>query len=211
MPILNSIHQNIIFPPALKLPEARRNWWKTLPDHWRQVFLQAFFQRMQDDIVSDSDLENLCSTPVLRIVGPEGMHSNYSGTLTDLSGLSQLTTVQYLFVIHCDLESLDGIERMTEMRSLYLHNNKLQDIHQIGKMASLQEIFVADNEIKSISPVKNCRMLHTLSCERNRLQNLDGIKPFHEKHLRTLKCRPNEFLPQREILRVQNEIGIICQ
>lgn len=200
------------FAPGLESTTSRRSWWNSLGSIWQNVYAEAVFQRNSGDTTaSDEDLQALCSATVLRIVGPGGMHPSYSGSLVNLTGLHHLTQLEYLFVMHCQLESLDGIESLVHLKSLYLQNNLLTEISQIRKMASLGELYISNNNIESIAPVKELKTLHTLHCENNAITSLDGIKPYHEKTLKTFKCLPNDQLPHREVIKVQNTYGILCR
>lgn len=200
------------FTPGLESTALRREWWNSLGSIWQQVFEEAVFQRNPGDtIASDDDLLALCGTTVLRIVGPGGMNPSFNGSLINLEGLRRLTQIEYLFVMHCQLESLDGIESLVNLKSLFVQNNNLTEISQIRKMAALGELYISNNFIESIEPVKDMKALHTLHCENNTLTTLEGIKAYHEKTLKILKCQPNDQLPQREVIRVQNTYGILCR
>jgi Leucine-rich repeat (LRR) protein len=199
------------FTPGLENSNTRRDWWSSLSTHWKHVFQQVVFNKSGGNPeITDDELAQLCSTNVLRIVGPGGPNPSYHGSLINLEGLRRLTQLEYLFVMNCQLESLDGIEDHILLKSLFVQNNNLTSIAQIRKMASLEELYISNNQISSIHPLKNCKMLHTVFCEQNTLTSLDGIRPYHEKTLKLFKCKPNDNLPQRELIRIQNTFGILC-
>jgi hypothetical protein len=197
--------------PASNNNGEARDWWNSLPEFWKQVFLEVGVRvAVNSSSISDEDLHTLYTTTVLRIVGPDGSNPNFSGQLHDLEGLRGLEQLEYLFVMHCGLESLHGIEDHVQLKSLFVQNNRLTHFHEIRKMAGLTELYITSNQIDSLEPLEHCKLLETVCCENNQIKSLEGIKPFHEQHLKAFKCRPNDLLPQREIIRVQNTYGILC-
>jgi len=196
--------------PESETTNAEHAWWSSLPTHWKEVFLETGLHNVHSSSIPDEELRALYQTSVLRIVGPGGSNPNFSRSLLDLEGLRGLRKLEYLFVMHCGLESLNGIEELIHMKSLYVQNNRLTEFNAIRRMAQLQELHVSNNQITSLAPLKHCKSLHTVCCENNQFTSLEGLKPFHEKHMRVFKCRPNDLLPQREIIRVQNTYGILC-
>lgn len=202
------IHQ-MIFPLTLSSHDQRIAWWNHLEPHWKQVFIETLLDNQTE--IGEQQLALICSSQVLRIVGPEGSYPNFTGTLQNLEGLRALTQIEYLFVTHCALQNLDGIEGHRSIKSLFVNNNQLTTISQIRYMGNLEELYISNNAIESIAPVRYCRSLHTLHCEGNRLLSLQGIDRHHEKHLRVFRCLPNTHLPQREIIRIENTYGILCR
>ena len=196
--------------PGYESNNAEKTWWSSLSTHWKSVFFETGAIRGNPESISDAELTACYQSPVLRIVGPDGSNSNYSGGLLDLEGLRGLYHLEYLFVMHCGLETLAGIEDLVYLKALYLQNNRLTEFQAIRKMTQLQELHISNNQITSLAPLKYCKSLHKVYCENNFITSLDGLEPDHEKYLRVFKCRPNEHLPQREIIRVQNTYGILC-
>ena len=197
------------FPLTLSSHDQRQTWWNSLPPLWKQVFIETLLNNNTN--ITAQSLELICASQVIRIVGPDGSYPNFTGTLQNLEGLRALTQIEYLFVTHCRLESLDGIESHRGLKSLFVNNNQLSSIGQVRYLGNLEELYIGNNAIESITPVRYCRALHTLHCEGNRLLSLQGIDRHHEKHLRIFRCLPNAYLPQREIIRIQNTYGILCR
>jgi hypothetical protein len=199
-----------IFPPGLQHQADREHWWNSLSTHWQHVFKETGFGKRPEDEITDAELALLCSTCVLRIMGPTGSYPNFSGTLSDLRGLQALTNIEYLFVMHCELESLDGIENLSNLKSLFVSNNRLTTLEKLQHHPQLEELYAGGNRISSLLPLRSCTNLHTLYCENNALTSLEGITGVHEKRLKQFVCKPNSGISDREIIQFQNDHGILC-
>jgi len=74
------------------------------------------------------------------------------------------------------------------------------------KLDELTELYIQDNMIQDIEPISKLRSLRLLNCVANQISELP-LPP----HLKELYCLPNENMTDREILRVENRLGIRCR
>jgi Leucine-rich repeat (LRR) protein len=78
-------------------------------------------------------------------------------------------------------------------------------------MLELEDLYAQNNGIQDLLPIKGLTNLKTLYVNGNQLQNAEGLTLAHERNLKNLFILPNENLLQREIIRIHNEIGVICR
>ena len=191
---------------SIDLAKARI-WWKTLEMQWKIAFNEAVFGKgptVQPPL--DEELVTLLlRADALRFAGPLASAPNLSNSLTNLTGLSELTHLTYLSFTHSKIKKLEEIKNLVKLQSLFVYNNNLCSLSGIEKMIDLKELYCLQNQITSIQPVKNLINLHTFYINDNRISNLDGITERHSDRLRNFYVEPNENLPHREIIRVQNE------
>ena len=66
------------------------------------------------------------------------------------------------------------------------------------------------NKVESLEPLQRLVQIHTLYCNYNQISSLEGIGPQHSDRLQKFVCLPNEHLPNREVIRMEREVGIRC-
>lgn len=196
----------------LNTPEDRSQWWNNLSEPWKLAIEQSYLKpEISGKSPDDNWLSDFLTTPVIRIVGSSAPYPTTDQLLDDLKPLSVFGQLEHLFVTHVGLKSLDGIGALKTLKSLFVHNNDLTHINDISHLTNLEELYIQHNQIKSLMPVQKLIKLHTLYCVRNAFDNLEGITPQHESHLKRFICLPNEGISFREINRVQADYGIECK
>ena len=182
-------------------------WWEQLEEQWKIAFNQAFWKKA--DLLAqptNDELKDLRTTPTLRIVGPGAPFSNCSIQLTNLKGLTALTQIEMLFLTDHNIRSIESLKKMSKLNTLFIHNNPLKSIDGIQGLKQLKELFIQNTQIESLAPIHSLSSLQTLNCAATQINKL-VIPP----NLKTLMCIPNENLPDREIIRVENRLGIRCR
>jgi Leucine-rich repeat (LRR) protein len=153
----------------------------------------------------------LIGVDTLRLAGPTAFNSNVSTPLTNLSGLLPLYNLKYLSITHMNLREVRSLRHFTKLEHLFLNENQIESLHGIEPLFHLKELYVQHNHLSDLKPVKRLTRLETLYASGNQLTSLQGLTPAHADHMRRCYVLPNEQLRDREILRVQQEAGIICR
>ncbi len=188
---------------------VQANWWKSLTPEWRQAFALSVLKHADEP--GEDELQMLSGLQVLRLAGPSAPFSNCSIELNDLSGVAALTNLETLIVSHHKIETIEPLAGLSNLKSLFLLNNCITSLQGIEGLIGLEQLYVQHNRISSIKELRTLLKLKEVYISDNLLASLEGLTEEHEKTLETLVCRPNEYLRQKEILRVENTYGIICR
>ncbi len=188
---------------------AGKVWWSNLEPQWREAFSCTFFQRNTPP--SADELAQLQATPALRFAGPQAFYPNLSFELTNLSGIQGLLQLETLVVTNHQLQSLEELRTLTALRNLFVQGNKIRSLQGIENLTGLEMLYVQDNLIDSLAAITNLTNLKELYINNNQIASLDGLTEAHADKLENFFCKPNEFLKQKELLRVEREIGIRCR
>ncbi|MEO0338720.1 MAG: leucine-rich repeat domain-containing protein [Bacteroidota bacterium] len=192
---------------------AARNWWDQLEGPWKMVFNEALFNLGPILAMPPDELLLFLKKQitVLRFAGVGALNPNTSVNLTNISGLVGLEHITYLSMSNFTIPSIKALEHHTQLEHLYFYHNQLESLQGIEKMHDLKDLYVHDNRLKDILPIKQLTNLKTAYIAGNELQSLEGITPIHAKALRQFYVYPNDDLPDSEVIRVQNQIGIMCR
>jgi len=190
--------------------EKRATWWTSLEAQWKKAFNQAVLQKENEYQPSDEEIKFVLETPVLRLVGPKGMHPSIDFELTNLSGVRHLTDLNLLVLSQNALTDLEGIEYLTNLQRLFVNSNKLTHLKEVWYLPQLLELNCNANQIVDLLPIANLTNLESLYCCYNRLNTLDGILKDHTDKLKEFRCLPNDKVTEEEIDRVK-AMGIVCQ
>lgn len=188
-------------------PRLTIEWWNSLEDQWKKAFNEAFWNKGSVlDAPSEAELVDISTTPTLRIVGPEAPFPNCSFELTNLSGCSELTTVETFVVTFHQIESIKELSKHTKLNAVFLISNKIKSLEGLEHATAMRDLYVQDNQIESLAPIANLSGLKLLNCVTNKLSKVElppNIKEFY--------CLPNENITDREVMRIENDLGIRCR
>jgi len=92
-----------------------------------------------------------------------------SESLTDLSPLTNNTTIENLELNVNEVESISDLSGMTLLKSLYVRGNRLSDISTLSEFHSLEECGFKSNS------------LETITADFSKLTNLTYIKIISDK------------------------------
>ena len=185
-------------------------WWNNLPPYWKAAFNEAVLGKHANDVPTEPDLQKIHSATVLRFAGPRAPYPNLRVELPNLAGLEGLKNLEILVVTHHQISDLRGLEQLTRLKSLFLFNNRITHLRGVEKMPHLEELYFQSNEVSSLEPLRGLTKLKKVYCSNNALTSFEGITPAHARSLTAFYCFPNEAIPQKEILRMENRIGIRC-
>ena len=186
-----------------------QGWWKQLEPQWKQAF--GLIATGHQNEPTDVELETVFSTPTIRLAGPTAPFPNTQFELTNLSGLQYLSNLSIVIITHHKIEDIEALSHFSNLKSLFLFNNKIKSLHGIEELIRLEQLYVQCNEITSIKPIEQLINLKEFYINDNRIETLDGLTEKHSDKLTMFMCRPNERLSQKEIIRAENELGIICR
>ncbi|MEM6772539.1 MAG: leucine-rich repeat domain-containing protein, partial [Bacteroidota bacterium] len=193
--------------------QRARQWWRDLELQWKLAYNEAVFgvgptvEPPHDDHL----MLLLLQIDTLRFAGPGAENANVTTPLTNLSGLIPLYHLSYLSVTFMHLTGLTELARHTRLQHLFVYNNQLASLKGIEQATGLVNLYAQCNKLRDVEPIRRLVQLETIYVNYNELTSLGGITQKHEEKLRRFYALPNDDIRDREILRVQNEIGIICR
>jgi hypothetical protein len=189
-----------------------KKWWNDLEAQWKMVYNEALLGKGPVLATpSDDELMMLVlGVTSIRIAGPLAVNPNTSIILTNLSGLIPLYNLTYLSISNMKITNLLELKRHTKLEHLFVYDNKLTSLSGIEGMQNLKELYFQNNEISDLSPIKGLIKLETIYATGNTFDKINGITTQHE-NIKNFYVMPNPNLRDREVIRVQNEIGILCK
>ena len=99
-----------------------------------------------------------------------------TGTMTDLSRLSQLTGLVSLEITEQPLTSLEGIDGMTELEELRLRNcRQLEDISPAFALELIRRLELTDVPVSSIQGIQNLYELRNLSLHDTHVSDISPL------------------------------------
>jgi hypothetical protein len=200
--------------PSLSAPQLAKwqKWWNELSDAWKIAFNEAVYNKGPiPDMPTKEEMAHLVTSPALRFAGPSAPYPNMTKELTDLSGLAELKKVEILVVTFQKVRSVRELRNLTQLKSLFLHDNQIASLQGVENLKNLEKLYVQNNAINSLKWVRPLHHLDELYCFDNKLTSLEGITSDHAKALKRFVCLPNDELPDKDIIHVEQKIGIRCQ
>lgn len=190
-----------VLPPA--------DWWNNLEPQWQQTFSMVVLSHQREP--TEEELGELLNLTTIRLAGPSAPFPNCAFELTNLSGLQQLRKLTIVVVTHHKIESIEVIGLLQGLQSLFLLNNSIASLTGIENLLKLEQLYVQHNQIGSIKPVEKLLNLKEFYIHDNCITSLDGLTENHSDKLTNFICRPNSLLKQKEIIRAERDLGIMCR
>lgn len=179
---------------------------------WQKAINQVMLQKGETTDTPDEDgFNRIFEHKFLRFAGPSAPYPNLSFQLTNLSGLAAFEEAELISVTYHQIASIKEIAHLKNLKNLFLDNNCLTSLDGIESLKTLEELYVHGNQIETIKPIENLTQIKVFYCANNKLTALDGLTEEHGDNLRFFVCLPNEGIKQREIIRVENTLGIKCK
>ncbi|MEO6232197.1 MAG: leucine-rich repeat domain-containing protein [Ferruginibacter sp.] len=185
------------------------NWWNQLELQWQLAFAKTVL--LHNNKPTEVELAALYNITTLRLAGPSAPYPNMQVELTNLSGIKNLPNLSLLFVTHQQISNVEIVSTLPLLKSLFLNNNCITSLKGIETLTDLEQLYVQHNQINSIKPVEQLTNLREFYVQDNCIASLDGLTEKHSDKLTMFICRPNEQLKQKEIIRAERELGIICR
>jgi hypothetical protein len=193
--------------------QRAKKWWKDLEGQWKMAYNEAVFGKgpTLEPPHDDALMVLLIQADTLRFAGPLAIKPNITTPLTNLSGLIPLYHLTYLSITNMHFTSVRELSRFTKMKHLFLYDNRIESLSGIEHMVDLVDLYVQNNQLTDLSPLRNLTKIQTLYVSKNKLRKINGLTEKHSDNLKRFYVQPNDDLPDREIIRTQNELGIICR
>ena len=185
------------------------NWWDLLEPQWKQALGLSILGHTNDP--NDDELEKIRAVPTIRLAGPAAPFPNIQFELTNLSGLQYLSNLSIVIITHHKIASIEVLHHLKNLRSLFLFNNNIESLHGIETLTELEQLYVQCNQINSIKPIEQLINLKEFYINDNCIETLEGLTERHADKLTMFVCRPNPHLKQKEIIRAERDLGIICR
>lgn len=187
-------------------------WWESLETQWQKALNEALLNKGPiTDMPDEEGFATLFAHKYLRFAGPTATYPNLSFELTNLSGLARFHEAEMISVTYHQIASLKEIAHLKGLKNIFLDNNRITSIEGIEDMMDLEDLNLQNNQIVSIKPIEKLLKLKTFYCSGNNLTSFDGLTEDHSDQLRFFVCLPNDGIKQREIIRVENTLGIKCK
>lgn len=203
--------QIIVKTAPEELLRAKR-WWGKLEAQWQLAYNEAVFGKgpVFEPPHDDALMLLLVRADTLRFAGPLAHKPNMTTILTNLSGLVPLYHLHYLSISNMDLKNLRELKRHTKLEHLFVYENKLESLEGVENMKNLKDLYFQNNRINSLKPLKKLTKLETVYATKNKLTNFEGITEKHADSIRKFYAIPNDDIRDRDIIKFQNTVGIIC-
>jgi len=185
------------------------DWWKHLEPQWQEAFKASVLKH--SDEPGPDELAALYNLQTIRLAGPTAPFPNMPFELTNLSGIQHLANLSIVIITHHQISNLDVLRNLPQLKSLFLFNNSITSLEGIESLTLLEQLYVQCNKIASLQPIEHLVNLKELYINDNCIDSLEGLTEKHSEKLRMFMCLPNEQLKQKEIIRVERELGIICR
>jgi Leucine-rich repeat (LRR) protein len=183
--------------------------WKQLEPQWQKAFQVSVLKHSNEP--NPAELDALYNLQTIRLAGPTAAFPNLQFELTNLSGIQHLFNLEIIVITHHKIADIKVLSNLSHLKSLFLFNNSIASLEGIESLTQLEQLYVHCNQISSIKPVEHLVNLKEFYINDNCITTLEGLTEKHSDKLLKFACRPNEQLKQKEIIRVERELGIICQ
>lgn len=184
-------------------------WWEQLEPQWQKAFGMPVLMHCNEP--TPAELDMLYNLQTIRLTGPSAPFPNMQFELTNLSGMKDLPNLTVIVITHHKIENIQVLCKLTRLRSLFLFNNSITGLEGIEELTALEQLYVQCNQVSSIKPIEHLTNLREVYINDNCIDSLDGLTEKHSDKLLTFVCRPNAQLKQKEIIRAERELGIICR
>ncbi len=193
-------------------PKQRQTWWQSLEDQWKIAFNEVILNKGPVvDTPDDNQLSHIFNYKFFRFAGPGAPYPNMSFELTNLSGLAAFSEAELISLNYHRITSLDEISHLTRLKNLFLDNNQLTNINGVKNMLMLEELHINNNHVDSLKAIARLTNIKSLYCASNALTSFEGLTEKHSDKLVHFICLPNRGLHQRDVIKMENTLGIRCK
>lgn len=200
-------------PHSANALQLAHQWWSGLEEQWKLAFNEGVLRLGTiHDVPGDDDLLYLFQDAEnIRLAGPTSTFPNLSIELTNLSGVQSMKKLKFLSVTEMALTGLTELAALTALTSLFVQNNQLSSLEGIEGNKELTDLYAQGNALTSLEPIRHLTKLQTLCASGNQLESLEGITLEHADEMLQCLVLPNDKLRDRDVLKLQNECGIIAR
>ena len=137
------------------------NWWKNLPEEWKQIFLsQMNFTGIPDKI----QLQQIAFLDKLIISG--------NIQITDLQPVLHLSRLKQLEFTDTRISGLEVLQSMKQLKIIHMSKNPVSDLTPLSGLTGLQELDISNTQVEELEPIQNLTNLETLKFSGTLVKNL---------------------------------------
>lgn len=139
------------------------------------------------NLINLEPIANLSQLKVLSVGGGEYNGLGFSGKLSDISPIADLTNLESLTISDCQVEDIKCIENLFNLRYLGIYKTQVYDISVLNNFLLLEDVRLHNNEIVDVTALYDLKRLRYLTLSNN---------PLEENEVEDIK----KVLPQCEIV-----------
>lgn len=146
-----------------------------LEDHvmdWQDENLEAFMRKTTGIMDRDIMLSDVWELSSLE------MEAKNASTITNISALSELTNLTEL-ELPCGLQDISPLSSLTNLQYLYLENNQISDFSALSNLTNLRSLTLYNNHISDISALSSALSgltnLKSLNLSINQISDISAL------------------------------------
>ena len=114
--------------------------------------------------------------------------------ISDISALSGLTNLTFLFLTDNQISDIAALAGMTNLTLLYLDNNQISNIPLLSGLTNLVGLILSGNQISDISPLSGLTNLDGLNLNGNQVSDISALSGM--TNLSMLDLEHNSLNPE---------------
>lgn len=119
---------------------------------------------------------SLDGLPELRFLELNSNYINYTGKESTLSEFSDLTNLTKLSIKdNYYITNISGLSSLTNLYYLYLDNNRIEDVTPLGNLTELRVLTLGVNKIQDISALSSLNKLYSLILKSNQIIDISPV------------------------------------
>lgn len=113
--------------------------------------------------------------------------------ITDLSPLSELTSLEVLNLDIQRVTDLSPLRYLTNLRVLSLNDNLVTDLSPLSYLTNLEVLNLNNNRVSDLSPLSSLTNLQRLYLGSNRIMDIGSLRPLMDSNLQYVGLRNNQI------------------
>jgi len=172
-------------------------WWTSVPKVWQKV-LNEYVQ-----VSEKPTAEELHRVTSLHKIEVENELS-----LSDLTALKEIHTLQALSISGCSVTNLDPLRSMDYLEELALTRMNIKNLAPISRLPRLRKLNVENTRIEELQGIQNLPALEELNISGTAIDEIDGLSV--SKKLRVLECYATEIKRLKPLWELKNLELVKC-
>ena len=134
--------------------EKLENWWKSLPHHWKEIFLPYIGEEQNP---TKETLHKLLHITKLDLSGKT--------EIDNLEPLKMLYKLENLNISGTSVSSLEPLKDLSQLSTIYFDNTKVDDISCLKNLHNLKEIGFSGTPVSDVKPLISSKTLKKVYCD----------------------------------------------
>ena len=131
--------------------EALRNWWDSLPKHWKALFSK---QIQLDTTPTTEQLHQIINMQELDLSGKT--------FLQNLIPVSRLTNLRSLNIANTEIDFLQPIQGLANLESLDIQHTYINSLEPLKEMTNLKQLNISHTPITDLTPLVNDKAIEVI-------------------------------------------------